>query len=339
MFLSKRSNGVYYLWFWDESGKRSKVSTKTHSKPEAQRFLSEFIQKGKEQKSRQSTILLSQFQAEFLTYSTSNHSPKTTRSYKTAFREFIRIVGDKGIRNVTVRDIEQFLSVKKQEASERTARAYFVTLASAYQTAIRWKYLHTNPFRSVEKPRLPEKLPVYLSKDAFRTLQSVTEDSDLRELFQLAVSTGMRLGEILNLQWTDIDQTRKLIRVGNSEGFTTKSKRGRNIPMSDQLSEIMVLRKGRASSELVFHLNGKKHREEFVSKRFKASVRKAGLDDKLHFHSLRHTFASWLVQDGVSLYEVQKLLGHSNISVTQVYSHLQPEKLHSTVNRINISVN
>lgn len=68
-------------------------------------------------------------------------------------------------------------------------------------------------------------------------------------------------------------------------------------------------------------------------------VHKLGLNEKLHFHSLRHTFASWLVQNGVSLYEVQKLLGHGNISVTQVYAHLQPERLHSTVNRISITLN
>jgi integrase/recombinase XerD len=68
------------------------------------------------------------------------------------------------------------------------------------------------------------------------------------------------------------------------------------------------------------------------------AVRRSEVADKnLHFHSLRHTFASWLVQDGVSLYEVQKLLGHSSIAVTQVYSPLQPEQLHATVNRIRFS--
>jgi site-specific recombinase XerD len=68
-------------------------------------------------------------------------------------------------------------------------------------------------------------------------------------------------------------------------------------------------------------------------------LRLAGPDERLHFHSLRHTFASWLVQDEVSLDEVQKLLGHSSIKVTDVYNHLQTEQLHSTVNRIEISLN
>ncbi len=150
MFLSKRSSGVYYLWYNDESGKKCKVSTKTCSKAEAQRFLQHFIQDGKEKKTRLTTILLSQLQTEILVYSASNHSRHTQRAFLTAFREFIRIIGNKAIRYVNVRDIERFLSVKRREASDRTAKVYFVTLASAFQTAVRWKYLHSNPFRQVE---------------------------------------------------------------------------------------------------------------------------------------------------------------------------------------------
>jgi site-specific recombinase XerD len=78
-----------------------------------------------------------------------------------------------------------------------------------------------------------------------------------------------------------------------------------------------------STRDYVLTLSGKKLLESWVSHKFKYWVYEAKLpNDKLHFHSLRHTFASWLVQDGVSLYEVQKLLGHSNIAVTQAYSHL-----------------
>ncbi len=79
--------------------------------------------------------------------------------------------------------------------------------------------------------------------------------------------------------------------------------------------------------------------ESWVSHKFKYYVYALRLtDNRLHFHSLRHTFASWLVQDGVSLYSVQKLLGHSSNNVTQVYAHLQPEQLHSTVERLQIHI-
>lgn len=76
----------------------------------------------------------------------------------------------------------------------------------------------------------------------------------------------------------------------------------------------------------------------YVGHRFKKFIRKAGLSEEIHFHSLRHTGATWLVQNGVSIYAVQKLLGHSNISVTQVYSHLETESLFNSIEKISISV-
>jgi site-specific recombinase XerD len=76
-----------------------------------------------------------------------------------------------------------------------------------------------------------------------------------------------------------------------------------------------------------------------LSNAFTKCVLTSGLSDKLHFHSLRHTFATWLVQSGVGIYEVQKLMGHSSISVTQVYAHLAPSELHGAVNRISVGLN
>ena len=92
---------------------------------------------------------------------------------------------------------------------------------------------------------------------------------------------------------------------------------------------------------MVFTLNGREVYPNWISAKMKQYVVDAsiGLPKKLHFHSLRHTFASWLVQDGVSIYAVKELLGHSDVKTTQVYSHLQPEQMHNEVNRIHISMN
>jgi site-specific recombinase XerD len=94
--------------------------------------------------------------------------------------------------------------------------------------------------------------------------------------------------------------------------------------------------------EYVFTHRGKQIAEDWLSQLFKRAVRTKdiGLNDKLHWHSLRSSFASWLVIDGVSIYAVSKLLGHSSVAITQKhYAHLATENLHNDVNKISVSLN
>jgi site-specific recombinase XerD len=151
----------------------------------------------------------------------------------------------------------------------------------------------------------------------------------------------MRIGELPSLRWEAVDFNRRVLTVINSAEFTTKSKRNRVLPMTDGLFQMLQRRREVVTSEtpLVFHEQGRALRDETVSKVFKRYVRKAGLPDRYHFHTLRHTFASWLAQDGVSLYAIQKLLGHSSSAVTQVYSHLERGELHGVVERIKVPLN
>ena len=88
----------------------------------------------------------------------------------------------------------------------------------------------------------------------------------------------------------------------------------------------------------MFHFNQRKGSRSYIDHKFSDYRRAAGLQEDVTFHSLRHTFATWLVQRGVSIFEVQKLLGHSDIKVTQIYSHLAASELHWAVNRINVDV-
>ena len=81
-------------------------------------------------------------------------------------------------------------------------------------------------------------------------------------------------------------------------------------------------------------VNGKKILDIWLSRKFKYYISKMDIDQSLHFHILRHTFASWLVQSGVPIYEVQLLMGHSTIRVTQIYSHLVPKQLRTSVEMI-----
>jgi integrase/recombinase XerD len=284
---------------------------------------------------RPEQINLKEYAKEFLEYSLGVHSWKTYRTDRTAFREFVRVEGNKPLASIGVREIEHFLSVKKREASEWTARKYYGSLAAAFEKAILWEYLKINPFKKVKKPKPPETLPVFFSKEEFNTLISCFEDTDFRELCHTAIHTGQRLNELLSARWKDIDFTLKTIQIINTTTFTTKSRKNRIIPLDEEIFKMLKDRKENIRNESEFIFNDKRGRqlkESTVSQKFKRFVRRAQLNDKLHFHSLRHSFATHLVKKRVPLYAVQKLLGHADSKTTEVYSHLQPEQLHREVN-------
>jgi site-specific recombinase XerD len=253
--------------------------------------------------------------------------------------QFLEAIGDKDITKVGVREIEHFLEKKRTEVSNWTARRHHIVLASVFESARRWGYITSNPCRQVARAKMVEVYPVFFSEDELKKIYNTIEDPDFRDLVLCAFATGMRLGEIVSLRWSQIDLDKKLINVESTEGFTTKSKKCRVIPMNKMVIKLFQRQIKKRACEYVFHLDGKKYLEDHVSKVFKKYVLKSGVNPKLHFHSLRHGFCSVLVQRGVSLYEVQKLAGHSSPSVTQIYSHLQPEQLHSTVNKINLNLN
>ena len=299
-------------------------------------FLYHFKRNAYDKRKKLKAISYSDFVEQFKEYSSGVHSLKTQKTNTTAFKEFLRVEGNKPLHSIGIREIEHFLSKKKQEASEWTARKYYGSLASAFEKAVQWNYLEENPFRKVSKPKGREIIPVFFTESDFRLLLSVIEDRDFKELCITALLSGLRLGELLALRWNDIDFTSKVILVRNSETFTTKTRKNRIVPMSEELFRVLGERKERIrfECEIVFHNKyGGKLLETTVSHYFKLYVVDAGINGKLHFHSLRHSFASALVMSGVSLYAVQKLLGHTTSKTTEIYSHLLPQQLHFEVNR------
>jgi site-specific recombinase XerD len=103
------------------------------------------------------------------------------------------------------------------------------------------------------------------------------------------------------------------------------------IPLNQTAVGILSKRKNLSNSNLVFTINGCRIQQDYIIHHFKKYIRKAGLRDELHFHSLRHTFATRLVQKGVSIYKVSKLLGHADVKTTQIYASLMLYDLQNTV--------
>lgn len=338
MFLTKRY-GKYYLAFIDDSGKRRFRSTGTSRKREAMQFLRAFDAETDAKLRALKQITLEQFTPVLISFTQRIHTPHTVRAHQTALNELKLFIGSSCVLNsITPADCERFLATKTSEASAWTARKYYLALAAVFERAKRWGHIVDNPWRSVKKPRTPEVLPAYFTHEQIRTLLAVIDDRDFRELVIVAVLTGLRLGELLAMQWDWVDFTQRTITVKNTEGFTTKSKRVRVVPVCEDAMTVFLSRRERSDvrHKVVFTRKGKPILPYFVSHRFKKYILKAELPRELHWHSLRHAYASWLVQGGVSLFQVGKLLGHSSTQVTEMYAHLVPSDMHGVLGPLHL---
>jgi integrase len=351
MFISRSTSGYYYIWFKDQRGKRKKVSTRCKRKGGALRFLQHFREEEHERLQKAKHVLLSTFIQEYLHYARANLARRTLNIHKYALNRLVALIGDMPIMSVTPRHFDLYKTYRSnmtsgsrsktpQSVEPVTVNIDLRALRAAFSTAVRWQLMPKNPFAGLKHVFVPQQSPVFCTKDDVQRLLATISETWLKEIIVFAILTGMRRGEIVNLRWKDINLQKRTILVETNPTFTTKQGKKRIIPLNDTAFYLLQGRYGKENSEYVFTLNGMKIFDQWITHAFKKAVRAAKLeDDRIHFHSLRHTFASWLVQDGVSLYEVQLLLGHSSSRVTEVYSHLQPEMRHDTVNRIHVNLN
>ena len=335
MYLSRRSNGIYYLWYEDELGRKHKVSTRSTLKAEAIKFLREFkVSLVRTHKDKS----LAEFVTEFLAFAEATYSPKTTDIYRRAFGILKKQTGDLTLQNVTPRHIDQYkVSRLGSNIKPVSVNIELRALKAAFNVARRWKLISENPCEGVAQMSTQEEPPIFFTPSDFEMLLGAINQEWLRDMVVFAVLTGLRRGELCNLHWQDVDITRRVVQIRSSATFKTKQGKRRVVALNNAACLLMQSRKEHSATDYVFTINGQRIHDDHASKLFKRAVRAAKLSDqRLHFHSLRHTFASLLVQNGASLFQVQALLGHTNPRITQVYAHLQPSEMHEIVEMLPI---
>jgi integrase len=239
MYLIRRKNGTYYIQFFDPlTSQIRRISTKRNSKREAQVFLKQFnpvLDKSNDQ------IRLSSFRNEYLKYVAANKTEKYSKSIKLSFRQLLNYSKDVTLQNLTPRMLDQFIA-EKFSTAPWSALMYYRTLKAAFSKAVVWGYLEENPLKKIKAPKQKKSLPVFISKSDLEKIIQHTSTKLLQDIFITAFYSGMRLGEILNLVWDCIEFNRKIITIKNINGFVTKSKKERVIPMNDRLLELYLNR-------------------------------------------------------------------------------------------------
>ncbi len=345
--LAKHTSGVYYIVYYVH-GKRIWRTLKTRDKKVAQnKFLEyekcippisvapKYEQVNNLPESNKET--LQQAIQEYLGYVKVNCTTNTQRDYNSILKLLSKHLGaDIPVADITIRDIERYKNEKYSGTmSPHTINHDLRCIKAFFNRLISWGLLENNPCKGVKLIRIDETIRPYLSKDDLQCVLKHTTGIQLHDIILFAVLTGLRLGEIVNLTWEDILLEKRKIIVRSNGTFRTKSGKMRVIPISSAL--LNLLESMPDKTQLLFKdKKGVAWRAQFISKQFKRAIRACRLNEKLHFHSLRHTFGSYLVESGVSLFHVQQLMGHSSPYVTQIYAHLGTAELLSSVEKIDV---
>ncbi|OQY69563.1 MAG: hypothetical protein B6D44_17650 [Ignavibacteriales bacterium UTCHB2] len=333
MFLYKHKNGKYYAVYILSNGKRKTRSTGTTLKTKAQKFLVDLQKKIEfEREQIVKPISIHQFAFAYLRQREPYFTEKTIKTYKSTFRMLEYYFSNIQLSDITRPKLEDYFLHRINTSSIYSARKDMINLSSSFNFAVLNGYLVENPCKGIKRFKLPERQPIFYTKEDFKKLLAVIDDEDLRELVLFAANTGLRQMELITLEWRQINLDENILVLDN-QGHVTKSKRIITIPLNSTCVEILQKRLKR-NEENVFTLFDKPIDQGWLSRNYKTYVLKAELNSKLNFHSLRHSYASWLVQAGVSIYVVSKLLNHADIKTTEIYAHLRRDDMRTAVNRL-----
>lgn len=344
MALFKRGK----IWWIDiqRNGKRVRISTKTSDKHEAQTIYAQLLLKlnsgdnqlFKEEAEHKEVPRFGEFFREYyLKWCYKRQSYYEVKKYLVnALPKWFK---DLTINEISTRQLEllQNYFIEKK-LSVATCNRYLAMIKASFTKAHEWGMIKEEQLKAIRlvKPLKGEKSRLrFLSKEEIQALLSNC-DGYLYPIVLVALNTGMRKSEILNLKWSQIDLKHGFIYLDE----TTKNRQGRQIPLNETLKSLFrqLFTERNLSTDYVFvnPATGKRYTE--LKRSFATACKKSGIRD-FKFHDLRHTFASQLVMSGVDLKTVQELLGHKTLTMTLRYSHLsQAHKMEAVKALDNIHV-
>ena len=255
-----------------------------------------------------------------------NFSKYTYDSYLGKTRDMMRYYGEKRLEEVTTEELREFLLKYLKDERKLSDRSI-----NYYNSVIRFIYEVTLD-KLINKKQLPmrkQKKTVYrvLTKEELSTFFNVCDNFKFRTIFMLVYGSGLRIGEVANLRVEDIDSKNMRIFVragkGNKERYTILPKQS-----LDMLREYWrKYRQHKRRGRIFLSESGKAITVGVIREHFRKYRRKAKINEKATVHTLRHNFATDLIERGATLIQVKELMGHSNIRSTMEYVHVANVKL------------
>ena len=336
--LEVRSTGgkTYYYTYRDHRGKQRsyKLANAADVSPAQARLLCERARSKiamgtdivEERKQfRQATTLADFYATSFLPY-----IQGYKRSWQTDVSVFqnhiLPVLGNLYLDAITPADVGVVMTRARERLADSTCNRLLILLRYTFNLAIRWQVVGVtvNPTRTHQLKKIShyrERCLTALKTERLLMFVNRSSDRMLKYIIPMLLLTGARKREVLDARWVDMDIERRFWRIPR-----TKSGKERYVPLSDAAIELLSRVPRRKHGEYIF-ANHRTHQPFGCVYRSWNRARKLAGMPELRVHDLRHSFASFLVNAGCSLYEVQKILGHASITMTQRYSHLSLDSL------------
>jgi integrase/recombinase XerD len=265
-------------------------------------------------------------------------SKNTLVSYRldlAAFAEWLEKDANKGLNQAQQVDIQQYLAVRFSQSKPRSISRLIATLRRYYRYSLRENHVAVDPTMQIDAPKLPRSLPKSLNEGEVESLLNAPDLGQLlglrdRAMLEVLYACGLRVSELVELKVTELSMQEGVIRV------TGKGSKTRLVPMGEEAVDWVARYLKEARPEI---LQKRLSDSLFVTQRGEAMTRQAfwylikryallaGIHKPMSPHVLRHAFATHLLNHGADLRVVQMLLGHADISTTQIYTHVARERL------------
>ncbi len=250
------------------------------------------------------------------------YSANTIRTYTTEFAQLLYLLKDHPVQQLTPEKLRSYIlfCIKRQKLSENQIHSRLNAIKFYFD-----QVLHKDKFfMDIPRPKKQAKLPKVLSTREVHHLFAVTTNLKHRLVLKLCYGMGLRVSEVVALKLEDIDSQRMLVHIRRAKG-----KRDRYVPLpASVLKELKAYYQQYCPGDYVFEGQyGGAYSKRSAQAVFKVAMKKAGIHKPVGIHSLRHSYATHLLEYGTDMSFIQQLLGHANIKTTAVYAHISETHL------------
>jgi len=338
--LFKRGKAWYITYYL--AGERHRKSLGKDKKKAQEKFREISYRLSRKELIESKRIPIGMYGKEFLEYVKSRNSEKTHHNYSLVFNQLENYLkGEEGVVNLSDVDrgmIDRYVSFRLRSPSKRkkegnversTVNTELKAIKRIFSRALELNYVKENPARNVKFLSTARRNPRFFSEAEVALILEECPDVWTKEIYVTLLYTGMRIGELTNLEWEDVDFSTRKILIRPKDFWKPKGNEERHVPMHDVVF-YTLLKKERICNWVFTKADGGKINVHSLETKFRRQLKRLDIPYAT-LHTWRHTFASYIMMRSGNIRAVQKLLGHRSIKTTEIYSHLSERHLQHVV--------